>query len=55
MRTYEVELVSRIFMNIEADSEEEAIDKAIKEANESLAVDHDYEFSGYIDTVDDDD
>lgn len=54
MRTYEVELVSRIFLNIEADSEEAAIDKAVKEANESFAVDHNYEFAGYIDTVDDD-
>ena len=49
--TYEVELVSRIVITIEADSEEEAIDNAIKEANESFAVFHDYQFDGYIDTV----
>lgn len=51
MRTYEVELVSRIFINIEAESEEEAIDKAIQEANDSSAVYHDYQFAGYIDTI----
>ena len=53
MRTYEVELLSRIIITIEADSEEEAIDKAVKEANDSYAVFHDYQFDGYIDTVDD--
>lgn len=53
MRTYEVELMSRIFLNIEADSEEEAIDKAVKEANDSFEVWHNYEFTGYIDTEDD--
>lgn len=51
MKTYEVELVSRIVITVEAESEEEAIEKAIQEANDGFAVYHDYQFAGYIDTI----
>ena len=47
--------MSRIVLTVEADSEEEAIDKAIQEANESFAVFHDYQFADYIDIVEDED